>query len=235
MKIIPLVNAPCVDSITINNRDTRHFRKCPQMGTLENETRKNYSFKDLKEVKMLKKVLYVVAALVVATGLLLGGVAIGRQSASTPATAAPTLTPTPGAIQPTAATTVTTTEPEEVRYNEPLTGSLDDFGRIVRYDDRFPPGGMIWDQSYNTGEILVLNAYALHDHEFRSQNGCVVGYFIGPGRVRFTAFDGQAFELNAGVISLNQAIAAMRETLTRAHGCLIIQYHQLIKHGEAIK
>jgi hypothetical protein len=115
---------------------------------------------------------------------------------------------------------------------------LDDFGRKVRYDDRFPVNGQIWDQSYNAGEIFVANMYAVHDHDFKSQQNCVVAYFMGPGRIRFTAWDGQAFELNANSgISLNQAIAAMRETLIRAHGCQAanIQYHQVILQGDAVK
>jgi len=130
----------------------------------------------------------------------------------------------------------------EVNINEPLNGTLDDFGNATRYDDRFPlGGGMIWDQSYNTGEIFVSNMYAAHDHDFKSQNGCVIVYHQAPSggsRIRFTAWDGMGFELNADSgYSLSQAIAAMRETLVRAHGCSpdSIQYHETTIHGDPVK
>jgi hypothetical protein len=137
--------------------------------------------------------------------------------------------------------TVTQEDQEEVNTEEELRITLDEFGQETRYDDRFPTNGMIWDQSYNAGEIFVANAFAIHDHDFRSQEGCVVAYYQAPekgGRIRFTGWDGMGFELNAeSDISLNQAIGAMRETLTRAHECDVedIQFHELIPHGDAVK
>jgi hypothetical protein len=129
----------------------------------------------------------------------------------------------------------------EIQFDEPLQITLDDFGSKVFYDDRFPRDGQIWDQSYWEGWILVLNAYAIHDHDFVSQNGCVVAYYQAPAegeRIRFTGWDGMAFELapDSG-ITLNQAIATMRETLIRAHGCNpeAIQYHELFRHGDPVK
>lgn len=130
----------------------------------------------------------------------------------------------------------------EVDTSEPLEMTLDEFGGRTRYDDRFPLGeGMIWDQSYFAGEIFVANGYAFHDHEFKSQEGCVVVYYKaleGGGRIRFIGWDGMGFELNTNSgVSLNQAIAAMRETLVRAHGCNPdeIQYHRAVRHGDPVK
>jgi len=130
---------------------------------------------------------------------------------------------------------------EEVNVNEPIKGTLDDFGVATRYDDRFTLKGEIWDQSYNEDEIFVANGFAFHDNGFVSQNGCVVMYYKAPsggGRIRFTGWDGMGFELDADSgISLNQAIAAMHETLVRAHGCNPenIQYHEVVHYGDPIK
>jgi len=157
----------------------------------------------------------------------------------------PTPTPeadTPAVVPPTdtPATPVAPANNPEVNTNEPLNGTLDDFGVLTRYDDRFPNDGMIWDQSYNPGEITVGNMWATHDNGFVSQESCVVVYYIAPengGRIRYTAWNGQAFEFDAGVISLNQAIAAMRVTLVNAHGCNAdsIQYHELVRYGDPVK
>ncbi len=137
--------------------------------------------------------------------------------------------------------TTETTAQEEVNTEEELRITLDEFGQETRYDDRFPVDGMIWDQSYNAGEIFVANAVGIHDHDFKSQEGCVVAYYQAPeegGRIRFTGWNGMGFELNAeSDISLNQAIGVMRETLTRAHECGVedIQFHELVPHGDAVK
>lgn len=141
----------------------------------------------------------------------------------------------------TAALTATTTLTETVELNEPLEMTLDEFGSKVRYDDRFPLNGMIWDQSYFEGEIFVANMFSAHDHTFKSQKGCVVVYFLaaqGGGRIRFTGWDGMGFELDSDSgVTLGQAVAAMRETLVEAHGCKPekIQYHELFRHGDPVK
>ena len=153
-------------------------------------------------------------------------------------TTAPTPTPEPMATEEPVSEEVVA---EGIQFDEPLQMTLDEFGSKVFYDDRFPRDGQIWDQSYWEGWILVLNAYAIHDHDFVSQKGCVVAYYQAPAegeRVRFTGWDGMAFELapDSG-ITLNQAIATMRETLIRAHGCdpEAIQYHELFRHGDPVK
>lgn len=161
--------------------------------------------------------------------------------ATAPATAEPTPEPTPEAAEAPEPTTTGVRQTEEVNTSEPLEMTLDEFGVATRYDDRFTLGGQIWDQSYFEGEIFVANMYATHDHDFKSQEGCVVVYYRAPeggSRIRFTGWNGQGFELNANSgISLNQAIAAMRETLVRAHGCEAdeVQYHQAIRHGDPVK
>lgn len=159
-----------------------------------------------------------------------------------------TMTPTRTTTPPTNSTPVapvpansTPLANNSVDTNETLNITLDEFGRIARYDDRFPTNGMIWDQSYAPGEIFVANLFAAHDQTFKSQNGCVILYYQAPssgGRIRFTGWDGMGFELdsNSG-IALGQAVAAMRETLVRAHGCKStgIQFHQVSQYGTAIK
>ncbi len=196
--------------------------------------------------------LVVLAAILLELGFLAGTRLAAREvPTATPAAAVtgtareapPKAAPTKPTEAPTAAPSAMRadkTDKLKVNYNEPLIGTLDDFGSKVRYDDRFPLDGMIWDQSYQQGEILVGNAYAIHDHNFKSQKGCVVFYYKAPsvgGRVRFTGWNGQAFEFDAGTITLNQAIAAMRETLIRAHECdpKEIQYHELVRYGDPVK
>jgi hypothetical protein len=147
--------------------------------------------------------------------------------------------PTPVPQQPTLQATAIPAQPSVgVDITEALSGSLDDFGVKTRHSDRFALAGTIMDESYNPGEILVGNSYAVHDNGFVSQDGCVAFYYQAPangGRVRFVGYDGQFFEFDSGTITLNQAIAAMRETLTRAHGCTNIQYHELVRYGDPVK
>ena len=152
-------------------------------------------------------------------------------------------TPTPTPTIAAAATptpTVNTIVNGPLDTKEALVGTLDEFGSKIQYTDRFAVAGTILDESLFEGQIIVGNAYSVHDNGFVSQKGNVVFYYIAPkggGRVRITGFDGQFFVINSNVMTLNQAIAAMRDTLIRAHGATVnnVQFHELIRYGDPVK
>lgn len=127
----------------------------------------------------------------------------------------------------------------ELNLYEELIGTLDDFGGKINYTDRFAINGTILDESLNEGEIIVGNAFSIHDNDFISQDGNVLFYYIAPengGRVRLTGFDGQFFVFNKNSIELNQSIAAMRKTLIDAHGATneTIEFHELVRYGDNV-
>ena len=139
-------------------------------------------------------------------------------------------------------TTVIETEAAtaEPAVTEPLKLTLDEFGSLVQYTDRFAIAGTILDESLFEGQIVVGNAFAIHDNGFVSQEGNVVFYYISPvggGRVRMTGFDGQFFVIDKGIMTVDQAIKAMTETLERAHGATpeTIQIHELVRYGDPVK
>lgn len=161
----------------------------------------------------------------------------------TAALAAPTETPAISTEVPTAAPTAAPTEAqvviEKINYNEPLKGSLDDFGNATRYSDRFALNGTILDESLNSGEMIFGNAYALHDNGWVGES-CVVFYYKAGsegGRVRATGFDGIFFTVDTNKMTLNQGIASMRQTLINAHACTFeeIKFHELTRYGDPVK
>lgn len=139
-----------------------------------------------------------------------------------------------------AVTAATEIKNETLNLNEPLKGTLDEFGSLIQHTDRFAIAGTILDESLFEGQIIVGNAFNIHDNGFISQESNVCFYYLAPangGRVRMTGFDGQFFVIDKGIMALNQAIAAMRDTLIRAHGATFdeIQFHELVRYGDPVK
>ena len=113
--------------------------------------------------------------------------------------------------------------PTNVDVTEKLVGTLDDFGGLIDEFgmwERFSLEGNQIRMELNSGDLWVANANAIHNGSFKSQEGCVLPYGQGPGEVFLTGWDGIWFVLSSdSELTLNQGIAAMRETLVRAHGC----------------
>lgn len=194
--------------------------------------------------RIIGEVLLIIAVIVLAIFALKGCQKTPDTSnaSSTTSSTVPTLTPTPtiAAPTPTPTPTINTIVNGPLDTKEKLNMTLDQFGGLINYTDRFAIDGTILDESLFEGEIIVGNAFSIHDNGFISQKGNVAFYYIAPkggSRIRITGFDGQFFVIKSNVMTLNQAIAAMRETLIRAHGATVdtIQFHELVRYGDPVK
>lgn len=131
-------------------------------------------------------------------------------------------------------------QPKEEILNlyEPLIGTLDEFGTTVHETTPLSLSGQVYDRGLDEGDIVVLNAYAIHDNGSVYEKN-VLCYYKAPkggARVRFTGYDGMVFLIKKGNNTLNQSIAAMRETLIRAHGANLeeIKFKQLVRYGDKV-
>lgn len=127
---------------------------------------------------------------------------------------------------------------EVLDFYEPLKGTLDEFGATVHETTPLSLSGQVYDRGLDEGDIVVLNAYAIHDNGSVYEKN-VLCYYKAPkggGRVRFTGYDGMVFLIKKGDNTLNQSVAAMRETLIRAHGANLeeIKFEQLVRYGDKV-
>ncbi len=187
----------------------------------------------------MKKNFVVILILTTAILLFSCGVKTERTTTETAATTATTETAATAAIK-ISAPPPEMIEPAEpkLNLNEPLIGTLDDFGVLVTRTVNCAVSGQVLDQSLNEGEIIVGNCFAIHDNGWISQEGNNVFYVIAPKggiRVRATVYDGVFFIIDAHKITLNQSIAAMTLVLKEGFNATNIQYHQLKDYGDPVK